>query len=210
MRTILVFCAHSDDEAISMGGSIAKYVSENIKVIKIVFSSGEKSSPHLREDYVKKERSKETDIACSYIGICESINLNLKDTMLKKEIERSFVAKRVRELIMLNRPEKIFIPSAKDPHPDHRAVNKCVMNVINSMKKHYSVYAYEVWNIIDETHPQMYVDISDFMDKKMEYIKIFKSQRMYMFALYFPAWIRAFYYGRKNHSKYAERFYKLK
>ncbi|MBS3162368.1 PIG-L family deacetylase [Candidatus Woesearchaeota archaeon] len=210
MRTILVFCAHSDDEAIGMAGTIAKYVSEKVKVIKVVFSSGEKSSPHLREDYVKKERSKETDKACNFIGICDNINLGLKDAMLKTEINKSFVEKRVKELIMLNRPEKIFIPSAKDPHPDHRAVNRSVMGVVNSMKKHYSVYAYEVWNIIDETHPQIYVDISEFMNKKMEYIRMFKSQWVYMFTLYFPAWIRAFYYGRKNNSKYAERFYKLK
>ena len=200
----------ADDEAIGMGGTIAKYVSEGGKVNKVVFSSGEKSSPHLREDYVKKERSKETDKANGFIGINESINLGLKDAMLRSEIGKPFVAKRVRELILLNKPEKIFIPSAKDPHPDHRAVNKCVMDVINAMKKYYSVYAFEVWNIVDETHPLIYVDISMFMEKKMNYIKMFKSQWMYMFTLYFPAWIRAFYYGRKNHCEFAERFYKLR
>jgi LmbE family N-acetylglucosaminyl deacetylase len=210
MGTLLIFCAHSDDEAIGMAGTIAKYVSEKGKVIKVVFSSGEKSSPHLREDVVKKERSKETDIASDFLGITESINLNLKDAMLKYEIEKPFVAKRVKELIMLNRPEKIFIPSGLDPHPDHRAVNRCVMEVVFGMKKHYSVYAYEVWNIIDETHPLIYVDISKFLDKKMEYIKMFRSQWLYMFTLYLPTWIRNFYYGRKNNCEFAERFYKLR
>ena len=34
MGNILIFCAHSDDEAIGMGGTIAKYVAEKKKVYK--------------------------------------------------------------------------------------------------------------------------------------------------------------------------------
>ena len=202
----------ADDEAIGMAGTIAKYVDDKYKVIKVVLSSGEKSSPHLQESFVKKERYKETDKASDFIGITENINLGLKDAQLKEEIKKPFVEKRLRELIMLNRPEKIYVTSKQDPHPagDHQAVNKIVLDVVDSLNKHYPVYAFEVWNIVKENHPRVYVDISDYMDKKVKYIKMFKSQWVYMFTLYLPMWFRAVYYGRKNNFKYAERFYKLR
>ena len=43
MGSILIFCAHSDDEAIGMGGTIAKFVKEKKKVIKL-FLIGESPS----------------------------------------------------------------------------------------------------------------------------------------------------------------------
>lgn len=210
MGSILIFCAHSDDEAIGMGGTIAKYVAEGKKVIKIVFSHGEKSIPHLQEEVVRRVRFKETDKANEFIGISSSKNLGLADTRLKSEVQKPFVARRLREIIMLIRPEKIYIPSALDPHPDHQAVNTIILQVVKSLKRHYPVYAYEVWNVVRETHPQVYVDISPYIDVKLNYIKIFKSQWVYMFSLYLPALFRSFYYGRKNNCTYAERFYKLR
>ncbi len=210
MGNILIFCAHSDDEAIGMGGTIAKYVDEKKKVIKVVFSSGEKSSPHLQEKVVKKVRTRETSKASVFIGISETKNLGLKDTKLKTEVDRPFVKKRVKELIVKYKPEKIYVPSSLDPHPDHQAVNVTVLEVVDDFRKHYPVYAYEVWNIVKETHPRVYVNISPYLDIKLKYIKMFKSQWVYMFSLYLPALIRSFYYGRKNNCKYAERFYKLR
>jgi len=210
MGNILIFCGHSDDEAIGMGGTIAKYVAEGKKVIKVVFSHGEKSIPHIQEHIVKKARYKETDKASTFIGISENKNLGLKDTKLKAEVQKPFVTRRLREIILSTRPEKIYVPSGLDPHPDHQAVNSIVLEVVSSLKRHYPVYAFEVWNVVRETHPRVYVDISPYIDIKMGYIKMFQSQWVYMFTLYLPAFLRSFSYGRRNNCKYAERFYKLK
>ena len=193
-----------------MGGSIARFVSEKKKVVKIVFSHGEKSSPHLQEKFVRRERFKETGKASRYIGIYETRNLGLKDTKLKQEIQRAIVEKKVKDLIQKYKPAKIYVPSSLDPHPDHQAVNTLVLQVVDSFRKHYPVYAYEVWNVVKETHPQVYVDISKYIDIKLKYIRIFKSQWVYMFGLYLPALFRSLYYGRKHDCKYAELFYKLR
>jgi N-acetylglucosamine malate deacetylase 1 len=203
-------CPFSDDEAIGMGGTIAKYVKEGKNVIKVVYSPGEKSIPHFQEDVVKKQRYRETDKASRYIGIKENKNLGLKDTQLKSEIHRPFVAKRIKEMIEHYKPEKIYVPSILDPHPDHQAVNESVVAVIDTIKKHYLVYAFEVWNIVNETHPQVYIDITPYIKVKLEYIKMFKSQWHFMYTLYFPALLRSLYYGRYNNCRYAERFYKLR
>ncbi|MBT4174654.1 PIG-L family deacetylase [archaeon] len=210
MPNILIFCAHSDDEAIGMSGTIAKYVEQKKKVIKVVLSHGEMSHPHFQEKHVKKARKKETKKASEMIGIKETMYLGLKDASLKREINKPKVERQIKGIIKRFNPEKIYCTSAKDPHPDHRAVNKIVLQIVDTFRKKYPVYGYEVWNIQDETHPRVYVDISGYMDQKLEYIKMFKSQWVFMFSLYLPALFRAKKFGAKNHCKYAERFYKLR
>lgn len=210
MGNILIFCGHSDDEAIGMGGTIAKYVAEKKKVIKVVFSHGEKSIPHFKESIVKRKRTKETDQASAFIGIKKTFCLGLEDTKLKSEVEKEGVKEKVKEIIIRYKPEKIYVPSAMDPHPDHQAVNSCIIEIVSMIPKHYPVYAYEVWNIVKEVHPRLYIDVSNVFGIKLKYIRMFKSQWMYMFTLLIPAILRSLYYGQKNHCLYAERFYKLR
>ena len=50
---VLVVCAHSDDQILGCGGTIAKYAKQGIPVYAIIFSYGEKSLPHLKEDFVR-------------------------------------------------------------------------------------------------------------------------------------------------------------
>ncbi|MFH1972063.1 MAG: PIG-L family deacetylase [archaeon] len=200
----------SDDEAIGMGGTIAKYVKERKKVIKVVFSHGEKSIPHYQEQFVKRTRNKETKEASAFIGIKETINLGLADSKLKKEVKNPKIREKILEILKKYKPEKIYVPSALDIHPDHQAVHKKVLNVVDEQLVNYQVYAYEVWNIMNENHPMIYIDISNYINQKMDYIKIFKSQWMYMFTLYLPAYLRAKKYGRKIKVKFAEKFYRLR
>src|SRR3989338_10402972 len=114
------------------------------------------------------------DKASAFIGITSNKNLGLRDTRLRSDVQKAFVARRLREIIMLSRPEKIYVPSALDPHPDHQAVNRIVFRVVTSLKRHYPLYAYEVWNVVRETHPRVYVDISSYIKIKIIYIKMFK------------------------------------
>lgn len=200
----------SDDEAVAMGGAIARYVAEGKKVIKVVFSYGQFSHPHLKEEVVIKHRVEETKEANKFIGISETLFFGLSDTKIKTDAEKYGIKEKVKFLINKYKPEKIFMPSALDPHPDHQAVNKIVLESVDELKKPYQVFAFEVWNIIKETHPALYIDITPYFAKKLKFMKLFKSQWQSMYALWIPVYIRARSYGRKNNCKYAERFYKLR
>lgn len=212
MGNILVFCAHSDDESVGLGGTIQKFVKEGKKIIKIVFSFGESSHPHFKEDYVVKSRVEETEKASKFLGISENFFLGLKDGKIKEEVldSKNNVSARIKEFIKHYDPERIYIPSEKDPHWDHRAVNTTVLEVVVGMKKKYAVYEYEVWNIVKENKPMHFVDITKYYQKKVQYMKMFKSQWQYMYALWLPVYIRSRLYGRKQHCKFAEKFYKVR
>ncbi len=199
----------ADDEAIGMGGTIAKYVSDGKSIIKVVFSYGESSHPHFKEEVVIKNRVDETQAAADFIGIKKTTFLGMKDTKVTEEINKKGL-EIVTDIIKRYNPEKIFIPSAQDPHPDHQAVNRAVLHAVDIMKKDYHVFAYEVWNVIKEQHPFIYVDVTKYFNKKLNYIKMFKSQWQYMYVLWLPAYARAIAYGMKADCRFAERFYKLR
>jgi len=211
-ETIMVFAAHSDDETIGCGGTIAKFSEEGKEVIAVVFSSGEKSSPWLKEKYLVESRKEEAKEIGRFIGSSETIFLGLKDTILMSEIENPKVNNVLKKVIQRYNPSKIFVHSKFDAHEDHRAVNKAVFRAINEIdkKKEISVYVFEVWNVLNETHPRIYIDVSKTFKRKIDAMKKFKSQRVYIYTLLIPVWIRAWVSGFHAKCRFAERFYKVR
>ncbi|MBU1203807.1 MAG: PIG-L family deacetylase [Nanoarchaeota archaeon] len=182
---------------------------EGYDIIKVVFSAGEKSHPHYKEDIITKERIRETEKISRKFGIKETIYFGLKDSILSKEINPE-IKKQAGDLINKHDPEKIFIPCEKDPHQDHRAVHKAIIEVIDSISYKGEVYSYEVWNVVKEEKPVKYVDITDYFNKKIKMMKSFRSQWHFMYPLLIPAYFRARIYGAKISCKYAEKLYKLR
>lgn len=208
MDNIIVFCAHADDSEISLGGTILKY-SEKYHIIKVIFSSGELSSPHLKQSHIIEERMKESEKISKKMGIKENIYFHLMDQKLSKFSDDEGVVNKTKEIIKKYKPVKIFTLTSTDPHNDHKAVNKIVMNVLKELNYKEEIYGYEVWNIIKLDEPIVYEDITKFMKKKIQLMQEFKTQWFSIYLLLIPTYIRAFLNGRKIKVKYAERFFKL-
>ena len=68
MEKILVFAAHADDAEIGMGGTIAKYSESKDKIITLIFTRGEKSHPHIKEDVIAWKIISETKIVDERFG----------------------------------------------------------------------------------------------------------------------------------------------
>ena len=83
---ILILCSHADDEIISMGGTIAKYVKERKDIRIVIFTSGEKSMPWMKEGVITKKRVKESEAAGKLLG-CKVEFLGLPDLKIKENLE---------------------------------------------------------------------------------------------------------------------------
>ena len=212
MRNVIIFEAHSDDSAVGVGGTIIKLVKEGYEIIKVIFAAGQMSHPHYKEEIIIKRRINETEGVGRQFGIKQHIFFGLKDGRIKEEIIKKDVYEKINRIIKKYHPVKIFTTSASDPHPDHRAVNKAVVKVVENMNYKGEVYSYEVWNIINvnETKPIVYNDISQYFKAKIAMMKSFKSQWPSMYPLLIPVYLRAKYYGIKNKFKYAEKLYRLR
>ena len=209
VKNIIIFCAHSDDEAVGVGGTLLKYIEEGYDIIKVVFSSGEMSHPHYKKEVIINDRVNETINISKKYGIKKTTFFNLEDAKLKENIDDS-IKDKIKGLINESQPEKMFIPTEHDPHFDHRAVHVAVLDALKNIKYDGDIYSYEVWNIRKENKPMIYIDISKYFKKKVKMMREFKSQWYFMYTLLVPIYLRARYYGLKADCKYAERFYKLK
>ena len=209
-ETILIFAAHADDPEISMGATIAKYSKEGKKVITIIFSYGEMSSPWLRKDLLIKERVKEAKEIGKFIGCFETRFLGLKDRNLEEDIIKYNIKKKLINLIKKYKPHKVFTHSDKDPHKDHKVVSNLVRESLDEIGKDINLFFFEVWNVVNENHPRIYEDVSLTFNKKLRAMNKFKSQKAFILLLWIPVWLRAKMIGILNGYKYGERFYKIK
>lgn len=209
---ILIFCAHSDDEAVGMGGTIAKFVESGKEVIKVVFSFGEKSHPHIKEKVIASRRVEESIEAGEFLGIKETIFLGLDELKFDEDIKKFNIKEKIIKIIEKYDPEKIYAPSEMDLHPmkNHAAVYHLVTGVLGKMRKKYRLYAFEVWDVSKANKPYIYEDISKYYNKKIRYMKSFSSQWLSMYGLMPSVFFRARKYGRAINTKYAERFYKIR
>jgi len=210
-ETIILFCAHSDDEVLGAGGTIARFAKEGKRIINIIFSYGEKSHPWLKKDAIAKIRINEAKEADKLLGCKKTIFLDLN--------EGNFLAnerKTVLEIISLlkkENPSKIFTHSYDDPHPDHRAVYKMISAAVEKSKIDCDVYIFDVWNpfTIRQRHlPRLYIDITKQFPTKVKALRNFQSQRVAVFTLLWSVYARAITAGLAIDARYAERFYKIK
>lgn len=223
MGSILIFCAHSDDQVLGAGGAMAKYAREGHDVYTYIFSYGELSHPHMNRDFIKNVRVEESESADKIIGGKGVFFLGLKDGVMGKEIKNKNVYAKLKEIILKHKPEKIFTHSVDDMLPDHRSVRRAVLRAYDELKKNSNfscdIYSFDVWNILNvgkRNTPVLVVDVTKNFKTKIKALHQFKSQiniftHAYLVnVLYLGVYLRAFFYGLKYKCRFAEVFHKLR
>ena len=220
-KTILVFCAHPDDEVIGVGGTIKKYSNEGFNIVVVIFTGGEKSNALYKKDKLIKIRDKETKAAAKILGIHEVINLGLNDMHLSKDVELESTQQRLKDIIESFKPIKIFTHAIDDVlYQDHKAVHDSVYGVVkqfnnlhkkNIYPRKYSLFTFNVWtlNLRKRDTPKLVIDISKEFEYKLKALKTFKSQKLALLQLYPFIYSRAILGGWKHDAKYVEEFYKV-
>jgi LmbE family N-acetylglucosaminyl deacetylase len=191
---------------------MVKYKQEGKRVKTVVFSYGESSHPHLKADYVRKERAKEAYASDKILGSDGIIFLGLKEgkfLSIKQQLE---ARKKLKEILKKEKPGKIFTHSLDDPHPDHRAVRNVVLDLVKVLKYKGEVYSFNVWNPLNfrkRDSPKLFIDVSDSFGKKIEAFWAHRSQTGAIISLLWNVYFQAIVNGWKNKCRYAEVFYKI-
>ncbi len=216
MRSVLVLCAHNDDQIIGAGGTLAKYSREGIKVVTVIFSYGMLSHPHLQKKVIIETRVRESlagnKVMCGPDS--EVYYLGLSEGRFDAEIQQKKISTRIRRMIRQYKPEKIFTHSLDDPHPDHRAVYRFVTSLAEKMKFRGDIYSFNVWNFFfnlrNRQLPRLIVDISDTMRYKVEAFRKHKSQWIVQLQFMWSVYAQAILNGLIYRYKYAEVFFKIR
>ena len=211
-ENILVIAAHPDDAVLGVGGTIAKYIEEGKNVSVIRFSYGELSHHWLKKHVSTKMRKKEAEAAREVLGYKRSLYYGLEEGKFAEETEKNKIKQKLATTIKRLKPTKIFTHNLLDPHRDHKAVTKIVLDIVDENKFKTEVYMFDVWNLLDFhriEYPRLYVDISSTFAKKINALKCFASQWSSLIILYGNIYAKAAVHGHSHHVKFAERFFKI-
>ncbi len=216
---ILVFAPHPDDELLSCGGTILKYVGWGTEAIVLVATSGKGgSSSQRRSDQVEKVRRQEFEISKRELGLSDhSEFLSIEEPLISRVNVELFTT-RIREL----KPDLVLLPHPRDRHRVHREVSLLALEALFHSPTEayagrgrewlpYGAYCYEsVSGIFGVTVPVETFVISDVTmqyPKKMRIMrKAYRTQSRLLRT--YVSWIEriAQLRGAAGRCKYGEAF----
>ncbi|MBP7356522.1 MAG: bacillithiol biosynthesis deacetylase BshB1 [Cloacibacterium sp.] len=178
---VLAIGAHPDDVELGCGGTIAKLISEGKKVAILDLTEGELGTRGTNET-----RAIEAKNAAEILGISARENLKMKDGFLINSEEYQL---RIIKAIRTYQPEIVFCNAVDDRHPDHAKAAKlasdaCFLSGLIKIETEESGKKQEKWRPKQVFHyiqwknlePDFVIDISGFLDKKIESCLAYKTQ----------------------------------
>lgn len=178
---ILAIGAHPDDVELGCAGTLAKLISEGKTVAVVDLTQGE-----LGTRGTNVTRAQEAAEATEIMGYVNRENLKMKDGFLSNTEEYQM---QIVKMIRKYQPEIVFSNSIDDRHPDHAKASKLVSDAcfLSGLVKIETTLDNEsqnpwrpkhIFNYIQWKHitPAFVVDVSDFMDKKIEACLAYKTQ----------------------------------
>ena len=178
---ILAIGAHPDDVELGCGGTLAKLILEGKKAAIVDLTQGE-----LGTRGTNITRAQEAASASEILGISARENLKMKDGFILNSEEYQL---QVVKMIRKYQPEIVLANAIDDRHPDHAKAAKLVSDACflsglvkieteldGENQKQWrpkQVFHYIQWKHIT---PDFVIDISNFMEKKIEACLAYKTQ----------------------------------
>ena len=178
---ILAIGVHPDDVELSCSGTLLKHIAMGKKCGILDLTCGELGTRGSGE-----LRLKEAANSAKILGIAVRDNLKMADGFFSNDKEHQIaIIKKIREY----QPEIILCNAVSDRHPDHGRASQlvseaCFYSGLIKVETAYDGFKQIAWrpktvyHYIQDRHlkPDFVVDITAFVDKKMEAIQAFKSQ----------------------------------
>ena len=177
----LAIGAHPDDVELGCGGTLAKLINDGKTVAIVDLTQGE-----LGTRGTNLTRAEESANASKILGISARENLKLKDGFLNNTEEYQM---EVVKMIRKYQPEIVLANAIDDRHPDHAKAAKLVsdacflaglIKIETSLNgetqkpwRPKQIFNYIQWKNVT---PDFVIDISDFMEKKIEACLAYKTQ----------------------------------
>ena len=186
-KKILVLAPHNDDETIGMGATMARYVREGHDVYLATLTSIADGHPVFKPN--RDEIRAETRRAMEILGVKpENVICRDMPNVLVPELPVHEVNGVVYDVVSHVAPDVLYIPFINDLHKDHRdivyAAQVAARTTTEFGRNIREIYMYET---LSETHwnidgveggflPNVYVDVTEYLDMKLEAIAAYKSQ----------------------------------
>jgi LmbE family N-acetylglucosaminyl deacetylase len=183
---ILVVAPHPDDEVLGCGGTIARYADAGHDITVAIVTKG--WEPLFPDSQVEQVRA-EARAASALLGVSDLRFLDLPVTALAHLPEHELngaLLKLFREV----QPNWVLLPFRNDLHEDHRQIFDACMVASRPLAQRVDPSKVLCFETLSETHwhassveaaftPNVYVDISEHLARKIDAMKCYESQARY-------------------------------
>lgn len=193
-KKILVIHAHPDDIEFGSGGTIAKWTDEGNEVIYCLVTDGGAGSNKPDADLpgLIKQREAEQLEAAAILGVHDVRFLGYADGTMQPTLElRRDLTRLIREIrpdrVVCSDPTLVFAGNGYINHPDHRAVAEAAIYAVFPSAGTRPIFpellaeGYEPHDVSElylqfTEKPDLFVDISDQLERKIQALMCHKSQ----------------------------------
>ncbi|CAN7663298.1 PIG-L family deacetylase [Rhizobium sp. LjRoot98] len=182
MGKTLVIAPHPDDEVLGAGGTIARLAAQGNDVYVAVVTWG--SPPAFSAETMSKVKA-EAEKAHRILGVKETFWLGFPAAALS-ETAHSALNASLFQLVQSLSPQTLLLPFIGDMHLDHQLTFTSSLVSARPHQQNFPrlLLAYETlsetnWNapyLTPSFVPNVFIDIADHLDVKMEAMQAFKSQ----------------------------------
>lgn len=172
-RRVLVLAPHPDDETFGCGGTLARHTAAGDPVRVVILTDGSRgdfSGRYQTEGYCQLRRQ-ETLRAGKILGISDLHFWPFKDRQLTSEIPKAQTM--LLALLQEYKPQRIYVPSLLEFHPDHRAAAQLLITILHHIPDNLEVAFYE---INQPLCVNTLVDITRVLKTKKAAIEVYKTQ----------------------------------
>lgn len=185
MNKVLFIAVHPDDETLGCGGTILKHKEKGDEIYWLILTRANKKITTIKD--IQNIQKKYVKKAAEEYGFKHYFHMDFLTTELDQYPMSELIGK-MKQIFDEIRPDTVFLPNRCDVHSDHKvafdAAYACTKNFrIPYLKK---ILMYEA---LSETEfapalpentfsPNYFVDITAFMEKKLEIMKMFNTEQM--------------------------------
>lgn len=182
-KKILAIAPHPDDETLGCGGTLLRHRSQGDEIHWLIVTRMVKEIGYMREQMARRE--KEIAKVAKSFGFTSVVELGFPAAGLDRVAQAklfSAIGGAIKEI----QPQIVYLPHSGDVHSDHRAVFDAVISCTKSFRNPFirRLLSYET---LSETEfgldpngeafrPNVFVDVSRFVAKKMEILRIYRSE----------------------------------
>ena len=183
MNRVLVVAVHPDDETLGCGGTLLKHKSNNDEIHWLIVTDI-KELEGFDQSTIEK-RKNEIDKVKRLFNFNSVSKLGLSTTKID-EYSMSSLIEKISSVINKVKPHIIYLPFKGDIHSDHKHVFNAAYSCTKSFRYPFIKIIY-MMETLSETEfslstkdesfiPNVFVDISDYMDKKIEAMEIYEGE----------------------------------
>jgi LmbE family N-acetylglucosaminyl deacetylase len=226
---VLGIFAHPDDAEISSGGTMAKWAVAGREIHLLILTNGDRGSQDREQDRAELARTRvqESANAGKVLGLAGTTVLDVHDGELRNTPEvQAEVARTIRSLkpttVLTCDPTAWFFGNRYYNHSDHRTAGAIALDALFPGAGNPHFFAeqlaegLEPWNVPEvrlgwTVEPNLYEDVTGFMDRKLEALREHKSQVEGDMLGFFEQWlpVEAEENGRKIGVQHAEAYRQL-